>query len=151
MNTVTIAGKTVEVDEEGFLWRPSDWNKEVATAMAKADGIELTPAHWEVINLVREHYDQYQASPNVRVLLWAIARKYAVAKKPSPPDKGFSNFLYKLFPRWYEQEAQTQAWQEALQEASKRYSMKYLCELFPRGPAKQAYRYAGLPKPTGCP
>jgi tRNA 2-thiouridine synthesizing protein E len=27
---------------------------------------------------------------------------------------------------------------------------KYLYELFPRGPAKQACRYAGLPKPTGC-
>ncbi|TNF99200.1 MAG: TusE/DsrC/DsvC family sulfur relay protein [Gammaproteobacteria bacterium] len=26
----------------------------------------------------------------------------------------------------------------------------YLFELFPLGPAKQACRYAGLPKPTGC-
>ncbi len=29
-------------------------------------------------------------------------------------------------------------------------NLKYLFELFPRGPAKQACRYAGLPKPTGC-
>lgn len=27
---------------------------------------------------------------------------------------------------------------------------KYLYELFPYGPAKQACRFAGLPKPTGC-
>ena len=27
---------------------------------------------------------------------------------------------------------------------------RYLYELYPRGPAKQACRYAGLPKPTGC-
>jgi len=27
---------------------------------------------------------------------------------------------------------------------------RYLYELFPYGPAKQACKYAGLPKPTGC-
>ena len=27
---------------------------------------------------------------------------------------------------------------------------RYLYQLFPDGPAKQACRYAGLPKPTGC-
>ena len=27
---------------------------------------------------------------------------------------------------------------------------KHLFELFPYGPAKQAARYAGMPKPTGC-
>lgn len=27
---------------------------------------------------------------------------------------------------------------------------RYLYKLFPQGPAKQACRYAGLPKPTGC-
>ena len=27
---------------------------------------------------------------------------------------------------------------------------EYLFSLFPEGPAKQACRYAGLPKPTGC-
>ena len=27
---------------------------------------------------------------------------------------------------------------------------KFLYQLFPLGPAKQACRYAGLPKPTGC-
>lgn len=27
---------------------------------------------------------------------------------------------------------------------------RYLYQLFPEGPAKQACRYAGLPKPTGC-
>ena len=29
-------------------------------------------------------------------------------------------------------------------------SSRYLYRLFPQGPAKQACRYAGLPKPTNC-
>lgn len=29
-------------------------------------------------------------------------------------------------------------------------SSRYVYQLFPDGPAKQACRYAGLPKPTGC-
>lgn len=40
-------------------------------------------------------------------------------------------------------------------ELTKKYgkekgNTKYLYELYPAGPAKQACRYAGLPKPTGC-
>ncbi len=40
-------------------------------------------------------------------------------------------------------------------EIAKKYgkdkgNTKYLYELYPAGPAKQACRYAGLPKPTGC-
>ncbi len=29
-------------------------------------------------------------------------------------------------------------------------NLKYVYKLFPGGPAKQACKYAGLPKPTGC-
>ena len=31
-----------------------------------------------------------------------------------------------------------------------RADKRYLFDLFPYGPAKQAARYAGMPKPTGC-
>ena len=33
---------------------------------------------------------------------------------------------------------------------SEKGDSKYLYSLFPYGPGKQAARYAGLPKPTGC-
>ena len=35
-------------------------------------------------------------------------------------------------------------------DMSKREASKFLYELFPAGPAKQACKIAGLPKPTGC-
>ncbi len=42
-----------------------------------------------------------------------------------------------------------------VKEVKKRFgpekgNLKYIYKLFPAGPAKQACKYAGLPKPTGC-
>ena len=105
-----VNGKSYEVDEEGYLADLNQWEPEVATAMAKLDDTELTDAHWEVINFLREYYEEYQIAPAVRVLTKAIGKKLGA-------DKGNSKYLY---------------------------------ELFPYGPAKQACKYAGLPKPTGC-
>ena len=50
----TIAGKTVEVTDEGYLVNGSDWTKEIATEMAKEDGIELTDKHYEVLDYLRK-------------------------------------------------------------------------------------------------
>ena len=108
--TIEVNGKTFETDEEGYLADLNQWEPEVATVMAKADDTELTAAHWEVINFLREYYEEYQIAPAVRVLTKAIGKKLG-------KDKGNSKYLY---------------------------------ELFPYGPAKQACKYAGLPKPTGC-
>jgi tRNA 2-thiouridine synthesizing protein E len=108
--SIEVSGKTYETDEEGYLVNRTDWNEELAKAMAKADNCELTQNHWEVINFLREYYEEYQIAPAVRVLTKAIGKKLGA-------DKGNSKYLY---------------------------------ELFPYGPAKQACKYAGLPKPTGC-
>jgi tRNA 2-thiouridine synthesizing protein E len=89
--TVNLAGKSVEVDEEGFLLNRSDWNEEIAKAMAKADNLELTPEHWEVINFIREYNEEFQISPHWRELTKAVARKLG-------QDKGKPKYLYGLFP-----------------------------------------------------
>lgn len=107
---LVVQGKSYETDEEGYLANRSDWTPEIAETMAATDRCILTPNHWEVINFLREYYDQYQVAPAVRVLVKTIGKKLG-------QDKGNSRYLY---------------------------------ELFPYGPAKQACKYAGLPKPTGC-
>lgn len=110
MATMDVAGTSVEVDEEGYLTNINDWSKEVAEELAKSENIEMTENHWEVIDFLREYYNEYQIAPAVRVLTKAIGKKLG-------PEKGNSKYLY---------------------------------ELFPYGPAKQACKIAGLPKPTGC-
>lgn len=107
---LVVNGVDIETDEEGFLVNLSDWNTDVANELAKNENIDMSDAHWEVVNFLREYYDEYQIAPAVRVLTKAIGKKLG-------PDKGNSKYLY---------------------------------DLFPYGPGKQACKIAGLPKPTGC-
>lgn len=105
-----LNGKTFESDEEGYLIDLAAWSEELAGLIASDEEIEMTEEHWDVVNFLREYYNEYQIAPAVRVLVKAIKKKFG-------PEKG---------------------------------SNKYLYELFPYGPAKQACKIAGLPKPTGC-
>ena len=50
----TLAGKAVEVTDEGYLVNSGDWSKEVAVEIAKEDGIELTDKHYEVLDFLRK-------------------------------------------------------------------------------------------------
>ena len=55
MATRNICGKTIQVNDEGFMTNPSEWTKDIAIEMAKDEGIaELTPAHWKVIDYCRQ-------------------------------------------------------------------------------------------------
>jgi len=78
-------------DKEGFLRNLSDWEPAVAEQVARADDLELTPAHWEIVYLLREYYQEFDASPAMRPLV-----KYCRIKLG--PDKGKSIYLMSLFP-----------------------------------------------------
>ena len=67
MSDKTIAGKTVQVDAEGFLVNPEDWNEEMAPELAKEFEInELTDAHWKVINFMRSDFKEKGQIPSIR-------------------------------------------------------------------------------------
>jgi TusE/DsrC/DsvC family sulfur relay protein len=67
MTTRTISGKTVEVNEEGFMTNPADWTKEIAVELAREEGIaDLTPAHWKVIEFCRQDASTNGSAPTLR-------------------------------------------------------------------------------------
>lgn len=105
-----VNGTVIEQDEEGYLMELEDWTPDVANTLAAEDEIELTQEHWDILNFLREYYEEYQIAPAVRVLTKAVGKRLG-------KEKGNSKYLYSLFPF---------------------------------GPGKQACKYAGLPKPTGC-
>ena len=69
MPTRTIAGQTVQVNDEGFMIVPAEWNKDIAIEIAKEEGIaDLTPAHWKVIGFCRQSAATSNAAPTLRTI-----------------------------------------------------------------------------------
>jgi dissimilatory sulfite reductase related protein len=86
MTTMTLAGSTVEVDDEGFLNDAQQWNSQMAEEIAGANGIEkLTDRHWQVVNFMRKSYLENGSAPSIRSL----------GKTSGVPIKE----LYELFPK----------------------------------------------------
>ncbi len=56
MPVIEIAGKQVDVNEEGFLTKYDEWNEDIAKALAKQIDIEMTDAHWKIIKFLREDF-----------------------------------------------------------------------------------------------
>ncbi|HMD56392.1 MAG TPA: TusE/DsrC/DsvC family sulfur relay protein [Solirubrobacteraceae bacterium] len=69
MSTVTLAGTSVELDDDGFLLDARQWNEQIAEEIARANGIEeLTDRHWQVVNFMRKSYLETGSAPSIRTL-----------------------------------------------------------------------------------
>ncbi len=53
MTIKKIANLEIEVTDEGYLKDASVWNRDIALAIAKEEGIELTEKHFEVLEFIR--------------------------------------------------------------------------------------------------
>lgn len=56
MPNVEIAGKTVAVNDEGFMTEYDEWNEEIAGVLAKQIEIDMTDEHWKIIRFLREDF-----------------------------------------------------------------------------------------------
>ena len=87
----TIAGATVQVNDEGFMTNPAEWNKDVAVEIAREEGIaELTADHWKVIDFSRKNAAASGgASPTLRTITTEcnISTKELFALFPKGPAK----------------------------------------------------------------
>jgi tRNA 2-thiouridine synthesizing protein E len=86
MTTTLIADAPVDVDSEGFLNDPGQWNEPIAEAIARDNGVgELTDRHWLVVRFMRDRYLASGNAPSIR----------ALGKESGVPIKE----LYQLFPK----------------------------------------------------
>lgn len=82
---------SIEVDDEGYLRNLNDWSPDIAKQLAEAEGITLSPDHWELIEVIRDFYNDYEHSPAMRPLVKSVKIKLG-------EDKGKSIYFMKLFP-----------------------------------------------------
>jgi TusE/DsrC/DsvC family sulfur relay protein len=86
MTSTLIAETSVDVDAEGFLTDPQQWNESIAAEIARENGIsELTDRHWLVVRFMRDRYLDTGTAPTIR----------ALGKESGVPVKE----LYQLFPK----------------------------------------------------
>jgi TusE/DsrC/DsvC family sulfur relay protein len=86
MTMTLIADAAVDVDAEGFMTKPEQWNAQIAAAIAADNGIaELSDRHWLVVRFMRDRYLTTGSAPSIRSL----------GKESGVPVKE----LYQLFPK----------------------------------------------------
>lgn len=85
-----IPGKPVHFDLEGFLADRAEWTPELAEALARENGISLSPQHWKVITFCREDAARNGGlSPGLRRIsqLASVPMKELYALFPKGPGK----------------------------------------------------------------
>ena len=91
MATFTKGEISFEVDEDGFMQEPDQWNEEVAGALASTEGVDaLTDEHWKVVTYLRDYYAEFGIAPMIRKLCketgFPLKKIYELF--PSGPAKG---------------------------------------------------------------
>ncbi len=91
MSTFTHGNVSIEVDEDGFMLEPDQWNEDVAKAIATTEGVsELSEEHWKLVHYLRNYFLQFGVAPMIRKLCketgFDLKKVYELF--PSGPAKG---------------------------------------------------------------
>ncbi len=83
--------KSVDVDEDGFIQEPDQWNEDLAAALGKVEGVDdLTDDHWHVVKYLRNYFLEFGVAPMIRKLCketkFPLKKIYELF--PSGPAKG---------------------------------------------------------------
>ena len=103
----------IEVDDDGFLSKPDDWDEEVAKAIAAKEGImELNREKLDIILFLRGYYMKFSSFPILRYVCKNIhasagscvtdefidpMKAWKIAGLPKPPQVFFTSFDGKNF------------------------------------------------------
>lgn len=91
MQSLVVNGFDFPLTDNGELKNVADWTPDVAIALAEKEGLVLRDAHFEIINIMRDYYDQFNIAPIRKLLKKDIAEMLSELKAND-------DYLISLFP-----------------------------------------------------
>lgn len=88
---VRVGERAIETDAEGYLRNLDDWSEAFAEALAREEGLTLTPEHWEVIRYLRDYWHEHDVQAQVRVMIREFTRRWGA-------ERGSNHHLHVMFP-----------------------------------------------------
>ena len=89
--TTVVDGKEILLDGEGYLLDLDEWSEEFVIVRAKEEGLDLTDEHRDVIEFIRDYYEEKNVQAPVRDMI----RHF---KKTWGKEKANTRYLHKIFP-----------------------------------------------------
>jgi tRNA 2-thiouridine synthesizing protein E len=85
----------LERDAESYLVHPEDWSHDIAAELAAEENIDLTDAHWPIIEFVRDYWEEHKITPDIRHVASHMAQEQGIDKKVAKQQ------MFQLFPYGY--------------------------------------------------
>lgn len=89
--SITVEGRRVATDREGYLLDLADWSEGFARALALREGLVLTARHWEVIYFLRQYYQEHGVQAQVRAMIKHFSEAWGA-------EQGSNHALHAMFP-----------------------------------------------------
>lgn len=90
--TLEVDGKQILTDQEGYIQNMDDWSEGFVEALAEREGLVLTDEHWEIIEFLRNYYQEHGVQAPVRDMLKHF-------KKAWGEEFATNHYLHEIFPK----------------------------------------------------
>ena len=89
MTMTAVGGREIQVDAEGFLTDPQQWDEALGEVFAQRIGLELTDGHWAAIRFARSDFAVTGETPTLRRMATAggVSTKEMFNLFPKKPAK----------------------------------------------------------------
>ena len=99
LSFLVVGDKEIQRDGHGYLLDPGVWDKEVASAIADEEGLELSSEHWAVITYMRDYFDEHEVPADARFVFIFLAKHLDIDKTAA------RRHFFELFPYGYVKQA----------------------------------------------